>query len=244
MFRLVMQYLHHKITPSFLPKLRINVISFFRISGNKIHKITPALSQKLEVDVISFFRTSGNVTAIYLTISFATRGSAIVRKNSIYRLVSMYCWKVRAIVIDYFSCNPLVKPTFNVVGIRYTISSLRLQILFRKSRLDRTAGASNRDPMCKMAFPYVTSGQIYSNSRNVLFSISFSLRSFSSETAGGIIQALEMARRLDQTTHLNYEQRVQAICQSMFLPSWNSNLRTYRMFCNWCNTIGKGLREK
>lgn len=36
--------------------------------------------------------------------------SAIVRKNSIRGLVSMYCGKVRAIVIDYFSCNPIAKP--------------------------------------------------------------------------------------------------------------------------------------
>lgn len=41
--------------------------------------------------------------------------SAIVRKNSICGLVSMYCGKVRAIVIDYFSCNPIAKPTFNAI---------------------------------------------------------------------------------------------------------------------------------
>ena len=109
--------------------------------------------------------------------------------------------------MDYFSCNPLVKPTFNAVDIRYTISSLRLQILFRKSRLDRTAGASNRDPMCKMAFPYVTYGQreryiyIYSNSLNMsFFSISSSLSSFSFETGTAMIQGIRDGKKIRSRT--------------------------------------------
>lgn len=85
--------------------------------------------------------------------------SAIVRKNSICGLVSMYCGKVRAIVIDYFSCNPIAKPNVQC-DTRYR-RPFDCRFFSEKSRLDRTAGASNRDPMCKMAFPYVTVKYIY-----------------------------------------------------------------------------------
>lgn len=102
--------------------------------------------------------------------------------------LARYRRKVRVIVIDYFSLSRKADAQCG----RYTIPSLRLQILFRKSRLERTAGASNRDPMCKMAFPYVTYGHVYIvTERDVPFSLStfFSLpsRSFSSVAGGTAI---------------------------------------------------------
>lgn len=111
-------------------------------------------------------------------------------------------------MIDYFSCNPSRKA--NVQCGRYTIHDIVPPIAdsFQKIPSGRTAGASNRDPMCKMALSYVTYGQIYSNSRDAVF-FQFLLprvrfRSF--EAGREIIRALEMARRLDRETRLEHDQ--------------------------------------
>lgn len=102
--------------------------------------------------------------------------SAIVRKNSICGLVSMYCGKVRAIVIDYFSCNPIAKPTFNAI---HDIVVPSIADSFQKipsgpncwriqSRSNVQDGVSLRNIRSDI-YIYIVYTHKYSNSRNVPF---------------------------------------------------------------------------
>lgn len=158
----------------------------------------------------SVARTKGNFAAIHFTVCNA-ESSAIVRKNSICGLVSMYCGKVRAIVIDYFSCNPIAKPTFNAIhDIVPSIADSFQKILSGPNcwRIQSRSNVQDGVSLCNVwSDIYIyTHRHIhtykYSNSRNVPFFQFLFLSSFSFETGEEIIPVLEMARRLDQGTRL------------------------------------------